>query len=128
MICYDCESCVLTDDAKNYFCEVTKQLVNKEDVCTAKLDTFFVPKEETELDSLEHIYTKVKLGEIVKFNGKGYLRIKPKHNKYMTYKYHFTLINKDLSHSSSNFYTTDKWGEDVSTNCDFRVIYKKEDN
>lgn len=50
----------------------------------------------SELEYLEKIYKQVRLEELVKFNGKAYIRSTPKNNKYYKYPYHFHILVKDI--------------------------------
>lgn len=73
--------------------------------------TFELQYEEwlSDLEYLEKIFKKIRLEEIVKFNGKAYKRIVPKNNKYMKYPYHFYILSDDIYGGDVRF--TDKDGE-----------------
>lgn len=76
----------------------------------------------SELDYLEKIYKQVKLQELVKFNGKVYMRSIPKNNKYYKYPYHFHVIVKDIYSGSAML--EDEDGDLVSTICDYKIEIK----
>ncbi len=86
------------------------------------LKTFELQYEEglSELDYLEKIYKKVRLEELVKFNGKGYMRSTPKNNKYFKHPYHFHLAVKDIYKGNVLFRDSD--GEMVNTGCHYKVV------
>ncbi len=62
------------------------------------MSTFVLKYQEnyTDFDYLEQIYKKVKLDELVKFNGKAYKRLRPINNKYMQNPSHFYLLKEDI--------------------------------
>lgn len=74
----------------------------------------------SELEYLEKIYKKVKIGELVKFNGKAYIRQYPKNTKYYKYPYHFAVINSNIY--SGNIKMKDEDGEFVNTACSYKVV------
>lgn len=76
--------------------------------------------DSTDLDYLEQIYKKVRLDEWVQFNGKGYVRVTPKNNKYFKCKYHFHCFCNDVY--SGNVKTNNNDGEMVSTCCKYKAI------
>jgi hypothetical protein len=91
-----------------------------------KNNTFILDKQSddsTELDYLEQIYKKVKMQELVQFNGKAFRRIYPKNNKYIKHPYHFYMIADDIY--SGTFTSNNKWGEQVNTTCHYKAIIKK---
>ena len=73
----------------------------------------------TELDYLEQIHKKVRLQETVKFNGKVYMRVTPKNNKYYKNPYHFYVLNHDIY--SGNVKLFDEDGELVNSICNFKI-------
>lgn len=77
---------------------------------------------QSDLELLEQIYTKVKLGEYVKFNGKAFYRIRTLNTKYAQYPYHFK-DNGDIY--SSSFLVEDDDGEYVNTLCQYKIIIKE---
>ena len=77
----------------------------------------------TDLDYLEQIYKKVKLGESVKFNGKAYIRIVPKNNKYIKYPYHFYCAVENIY--EGNVLHNDRDGELVNFSCRYKIILDK---
>lgn len=77
----------------------------------------------SELEYLEKIYKKVKLEELVKFNGKVYRRIPPKNNKHFKYPYHFHLAVTDIYKGNVLFRDAD--GELVNSGCRYKVIIQK---
>lgn len=79
----------------------------------------------SELNYLEKIYKKEKLGELVKFNKKVYMRSTPKNNKYYKYQYHFYLLVKDIY--SGNVKFSDEDGELVNTVCHYKIEIKTEE-
>ena len=79
----------------------------------------------TELDYLEQVYKKVKLGERVKFNGKVYTRITPKNNKYLKHPYHFYLSTKDIYKGDSMI--VDEDDETVNTICECKIEIAKQE-
>lgn len=85
------------------------------------MDTIIIEKKEntSEFDYLEQIYKKVKIGELVKFNGKVYMRVRPKNNKYCKNPYHFYLAVKDIY--KGNVLSTDDDGEAVNTHCHYKI-------
>lgn len=86
------------------------------------MKTFELQYEEglSELDYLEKIYKKVRLGELVKFNGKVYMRSTPKNNKYFKHPYHFHLSVKDIY--EGNVLLRDSDGEMVNSWCPYKVV------
>lgn len=85
------------------------------------METFYLQYEDglSELDYLEKIYKKVKIGELVKFNGKGYMRSTPKNNKYFKHPYHFHLAVSDIY--KGNVRLQDEDGELVTIVCHYKV-------
>lgn len=85
------------------------------------METFYLQYEEglSELDYLEKIYKKVKIGELIKFNGKGYMRSTPKNNKYYKIPYHFHLVVSNIY--KGNILLQDGDGEFVTTVCHYKV-------
>lgn len=85
------------------------------------METFYLQYEEglSELDYLEEVYKKVKIGELVKLNGKGYMRSTPKNNKYFKNPYHFHLAVSDIY--KGNIRLQDEDGELVTTVCHYKV-------
>lgn len=77
----------------------------------------------SELDYLEKIYKKVKLRELVKFNGKAYMRLTPKNNKYWKYPYHFHSLEENIY--SGNMKHQDQDGELVNIGCDYKIEIEK---
>lgn len=73
----------------------------------------------TELDYLEQIYKKVKLEQTVKFNGKVYMRVTPKNNKYYKNPYHFYVVNRDIY--SGNVKLMDEDEELVNSICNYKL-------
>ena len=73
----------------------------------------------SELEYLEKIYKQVRLEELVKFNGKAYIRSTPKNNKYYKYPYHFYILIKDIY--SGNVKFKDEEGELVNTGCHYKL-------
>ena len=82
--------------------------------------------DETELDLLEQVYKKVKVGSHVKLNGKSYKRLPPKNNKIYKYPYHFILYNENLYRGM--VMSIDYWGDRVSNVCDYMAIIEEVDN
>lgn len=77
---------------------------------------------QSDLELLEQIYTKVKLGEYVKYKGKAFRRIRTLNTKYAQYPYHF----KDCGDIySGSFLTEDDDGEDVNTLCQYKITIKE---
>lgn len=84
------------------------------------MKTLYVQKIDgkTNLELLEQIYTKVKLGECVKLDGHSYRRTRTLNTKSTKYPYHFT--------DNGNIYngqllTEDDEGEDVNTLCQYKI-------
>ena len=73
----------------------------------------------SDFDYLEQIYKKVCLGEIVKFNGRAYVRVTPKNNKYYKNSYHFNLLTDDIY--SGDVLIEDDDGELVRTRCHYKI-------
>lgn len=73
----------------------------------------------SELDYLEQIYKKVRLHEIVKFNGKVYMRVTPRNNKFYKSPYHFCLLVRDIY--QGNILTLDDDGEHVNSVCHYKI-------
>lgn len=76
----------------------------------------------TELDYLEQIYKKVKMYESVKFNGKVYVRIRPRNNKFYQSPYHFMLLSSDIYRG--NVKLVDGDGELVNSVCSYKIKIK----
>lgn len=74
----------------------------------------------SDLEYLEKIYKKVKLSEYVKFNGKAYVRVVPKNNKYFKHPYHFDVAVKDIY--KGNIQIRDFDGEFVCFRCHYKAI------
>lgn len=85
------------------------------------MKVFNIPMQNglSELEYLEQIYRKVKLNEMVKFNGKVYIRTTPKNNKYYKSPYHFYLAVKDIY--SGNVRIMDSDGELVNSICEYKI-------
>mgnify|MGYP001806508966 FL=1 len=77
----------------------------------------------SELEYLEKIYKQVRLEELVKFNGKAYIRSTPKNNKYYKYPYHFHILVKDIYFGNVKF--KDEDGELVNTGCHYKLEIKQ---
>lgn len=75
----------------------------------------------TDFEYLEQIYKKVKLGELVKLNGKAYMRIVPKNNKYFKHPYHFYCAVNDIY--KGNVLFRDKDGEFVNSGCQYKIEF-----
>lgn len=86
------------------------------------MKTFELQYEEglSELDYLEKIYKKVRLEELVKFNGKVYMRSVPVNNKYRKHPYHFHLAVKDIYKGNVLFRDGD--GVMVNSGCYYKVV------
>lgn len=86
---------------------------------------FELQKEEglSDLDYLEKIFKKIRLDEIVKFNGKAYKRIVPKNNKYMKYPYHFYVLSDDIYRGNVLF--RDRDGESVNVGWHHKLEIKQ---
>lgn len=85
-------------------------------------NVFEIIQKGSELEDLEQIYKRVKIGEFVQFNGKVFHRIRPINNKYNTHPYHFYCSCNDIY--KGNFLVNNKWGESVNIVCTYKVIYK----
>lgn len=79
-------------------------------------------KQLSDLDLLEQVCNKVRLGEIVKFHGKAYRRVTPKNNKVYKYPYHFYCCSENIY--AGSFLTEDDDGEAVNTLCEYSAILK----
>lgn len=86
------------------------------------MKTFELQYEEglSELDYLEKIYKKVRIGELVKFNGKGYKRSTPKNNKYFKCPYHFHIVSDNIY--EGNMHVIDSDRESVKFLCEYKVV------
>lgn len=73
---------------------------------------------QTNLELLEQIYTKVKLGEYIKFNGHAYRRTRTLNTTSAKYPYHFTDCGDIYSGS---LLIEDDDGEDVKTLCQYKI-------
>lgn len=89
-----------------------------------KVKSLYLESQEglTEFDYLEQIYKKVKLQETVKFNGKVYMRVTPRNNKYYKNPYHFYILNHDIY--SGNVKLMDEDGELVNSICNYKIEIK----
>lgn len=74
----------------------------------------------SELDYLEKVHKKVRVQELVKFNGKAYKRSPPKNNKYNKCPYHFYVAVEDIY--SGNIKLRDEDGELVNVGCQYKLI------
>lgn len=74
---------------------------------------------KTKLELLEQIYSKVKIGEHVKFEGHSYRRTRTLNTKVANYPYHFIDCGDIYK---GNFLTEDDEGEDVNTLCHYKVV------
>lgn len=84
-----------------------------------KVFTLKKQDEMSELDYLEQIYKKVRVGELVKFNGKAFARVIPKNNKYNKNPYHFCLSTENIY--DGNILLRDDDGEMVRLLCLYKV-------
>lgn len=85
---------------------------------------YITPQEnKSELELLEQIYKKVPTSKSVKFNGKAFIRVMPKNNKFVQYPYHFALLTNNIY--DSDVLIVDNDGEEVSKLCDYSVLFKK---
>jgi hypothetical protein len=86
------------------------------------MKTLYVKKVEgqTNLELLEQIYTKVKLGDHVKFDGRAYHRTRTLNTMSAKYPYHFIDFG-DIYDGS--FLIEDDDGEDVKTLCQYKVAF-----
>lgn len=74
-----------------------------------------------ELEYLEQIYRKVRVGETVKFCGKAYRRIYPQNNKFVKHSYHFMCCSEDIYQGTCLIEDDD--GEEVNTLCEYKAIF-----
>lgn len=72
-----------------------------------------------DLECLEQVYERVRVGDLVKFRGKAYRRARTKNNKYYKYPYHFVCASKNIY--EGNCIVVDGEGENVNILCDFVV-------
>lgn len=73
----------------------------------------------SEINYLEKIYKQVRIHELVKFNGKAYMRSDPNDN---IYKYHFYEYKPNIYYLTSvGKKIIDDDGELVNIKCDYRV-------
>lgn len=73
---------------------------------------------KTNLELLEQIYTKVKIGEYVKFGGRAYRRTRTLNTMFAKYPYHFTDCGNIYDGS---FLTEDDDGEYVNILCKYKI-------
>lgn len=74
----------------------------------------------SDLECLEQIYKKVRLGELVKFRGRAYRRIVPKNNKAFKHPYHFWCVSENIYEGS--FLMEDEDGENVKMLCQYKLV------
>lgn len=79
-----------------------------------------VSQNENSLEILERVYKLIKIGEFVKYNGKVYMRIRPKNNMYYKYPYHFKVISDNIY--VGNVLMRDSDDESVNTICDYKIV------
>lgn len=77
-----------------------------------------------DLECLERIWQRVRLNELVKFQGKVYRRIVPKKNKALRYPYHFWCLSQDIYAGSC--LTEDADGECVNIICNYKLVIEPE--
>lgn len=74
----------------------------------------------SDLDYLETIYSKVRVGEIVKFKGKAYIRTRPQNNKFVKNPSHFRLLSSNIYEGTC--LTEDADGEAVELIAHYSVV------
>lgn len=74
---------------------------------------------KAKLELLEQIYSKVNIGEYVKFDGHAYRRTRTLNTKFAKYPYHFTDCGDIYN---GNFLTEDDDGEDVKILCQYKIV------
>lgn len=78
-----------------------------------------------DLELLEQIYKKVRIDELVKFNGKAYKRCRPIKNKYRKVPYHFCCVVDDIYKGNMMIFDGEEY---VNSVCHHKAVVVTEED